>query len=445
MGKIGLIIGREYLSRVKKRSFIILTLLGPLLIAGLISLVLWLAVEDEGKHKIIVVDETYPQFSKLKSNNQVSFDYAQITLDEAKLLFFESDHDGILYIPKNIIGGDLAILYFKKQPSLIVQQVIENKVQGIVEEIKLKEYKISRDDFYKVKTPLTIKPVKFSETGKEEDVQNERTFVGFMFGLLIYFFIFLYGVQVMRGVIEEKTNRIVEVIISSVKPFQLMLGKIIGVAMVGLTQFVIWIVLTITITVAIQSVILSEFYDASDLGNVQMTEEVLKASGGGENLPEEFNLLDPNNPINRVNLPLMIGLFIFYFIGGYLLYSALFAAVGAAVDSETDTQQFMIPLTLPLTLAYIMSLVIIQNPEGPVAFWFSIIPFTSPIVMLVRVAIGVGDGGIPIWEVALSMSLLILGFLFMVWLSGKIYRTGILMYGKKVSYRELWKWLRYSN
>lgn len=176
-----------------------------------------------------------------------------------------------------------------------------------------------------------------------------------------------------------------------------------------------------------------------------MTPEVMQQvqEEGGD--AAKFNLADPENIINRINFPLMIGLFLFYFLGGYLLYAALFAAVGSAVDSETDTQQFMLPMTAPLILAYVMSTFIVQNPEGQLAFWFSIIPLTSPIVMLVRVAIGVGDGGIPLWEVGLSMSLLVLGFIGAVWLAGKIYRTGILMYGKKVSYKELWKWLRYSS
>ena len=247
----------------------------------------------------------------------------------------------------------------------------------------------------------------------------------------------------MRGVMEEKTSRIVEVIISSVKPFQLMMGKIIGVALVGLTQIVVWIVLTFTIVMAVQMFILPEILGI-DTTQIQATEEVLQEMNQGNSaMPQEFDFSDPNSILKRTNWTMMLGLFLFYFLGGYLLYSALFAAVGAAVDNEADSQQFMFPVTAPLILAYVMSTVIIQNPEGPAAFWFSIIPFTSPIVMLVRVAIGVGDGGIPIWEVALSMSLLVVTFIFVVWLAGRIYRTGILMYGKKISYKELWKWIRY--
>ncbi|MDA9820535.1 ABC transporter permease, partial [Salibacteraceae bacterium] len=348
------------------------------------------------------------------------------------------------FIPKNIeTGSKTAQLYFKKQPSAVVIRNIETKVEGIIEELKLEKYQISREEFYDVKTNYAIQPIKFTESGKEEDIDQGKTVIGFVFGLLIYLFIFLYGVQVMRGVMEEKTSRIVEVIISSVKPFQLMMGKIIGVALVGLTQIVVWIVLTFTIVMAVQMFILPEILGI-DTTQIQATEEVLQEMNQGNSaMPQEFDFSDPNSILKRTNWTMMLGLFLFYFLGGYLLYSALFAAVGAAVDNEADSQQFMFPVTAPLILAYVMSTVIIQNPEGPAAFWFSIIPFTSPIVMLVRVAIGVGDGGIPIWEVALSMSLLVVTFIFVVWLAGRIYRTGILMYGKKISYKELWKWIRY--
>lgn len=445
MGKIGLIIEREYMSRVKKKSFLILTILGPLLIAGIISMVIWLGMEDNEQQSIIVVDQKRPVFENLESDQRVKFTYSDMTLEDAKKAFFESEFDGILFIPYNIERSNLAQLYFKKQPSILAQRNIENKVEAIVEELKLEQYNIDRKQFYDVKTNFTVQPIKFTSPGKEEEVDNEKTFVGFAFGLMIYLFIFLYGVQVMRGVIEEKTNRIIEVIISSVKPFQLMMGKIVGVALVGLTQFLIWIVLTTVIVGAVTTLVFADQYSPEMISQqAQMTPEVMKQMQAQNPTDNPFNLADPENIINRINFPLMIGLFLFYFLGGYLLYSALFAAVGSAVDNETDTQQFMLPMTAPLILAYVMSTFIVQNPEGPLAFWFSIIPLTSPIVMLVRVAIGVGDGGIPIWEVGLSMALLVLGFIAAVWLAGKIYRTGILMYGKKVSYKELWKWLRYS-
>jgi len=255
-------------------------------------------------------------------------------------------------------------------------------------------------------------------------------------------FIFIYGVQVMRGVIEEKTNRILEVIISSVRPFQLMMGKIIGVAMVGLTQFLLWVVLTFALT-SVASPLLFGGQSKWDQVKKQMdqVEQVEKGSGvsieeisgGDETLEEFFEVL------SSINIPQILLSFIFFFLGGYLLYSALFAAVGSAVDSETDTQQFMLPITIPLVLAIIVAQTVITNPDSQIAFWFSMVPFTSPVVMMVRLPFGV-----PAWELYLSMALLIIGFLATTWLAARIYRIGVLMYGKKITYKELGKWLFYK-
>ena len=365
-------------------------------------------------------------------------------LQQSKEMFYESDYTCILYIPKNIEAGNIAMLYYKKQPSGTVIRGIEDQVEGVVEELKLLQYKIDPDDFRAVKTNFTLNAIKYSETGEEENLDKGKTLIGLGFGVLIYLFIFMYSVQVMRGVIEEKSSKIVEVIITSVRPFDLMMGKIIGVGLVSLTQFALWIILTLGIFGIAQATILESYYSADQITEqIQTTPEIsqeLKAQSNGD----KTGLLDPNNIINRTNWPVMIALFFFYFLGGYFLYGALFAAVGAAVDNETDSQQFMVPITSPLILAYVFATTIIQNPEGSIAFWLSIFPLTSPIIMLVRVALGVGDGGIPIWEVALSMGLLILGSFAAVWFAAKIYRVGILMSGK-TSYKELWKWLKYNN
>src|ERR1035437_6988260 len=265
--------------------------------------------------------------------------------------------------------------------------------------------------------------------------------IGFGAGILIYLFIFLYGVQVMRGVIEEKTSRIVEVIISSVKPFQLMMGKIVGIAMVGLTQFVLWVTLTTILYGIGQATFLKDF---SDIKNSALQQNVIPSMPNQVKIQQQnINYSEAGEMIRglqNINFVQILFAFLFYFLGGYLLYSALFAAVGSAVDSESDTQQFMMPITIPLVISFVAAQFIMQNPEGPLAFWLSIIPFTSPVVMMVRLPFGV-----PLWEFALSMALLVITFIFMTWLAGKIYRTGILMYGKKVSYKELWKWLRYSG
>ena len=443
MNKTWLIIQREYLVRVKKKSFLLITFLGPLLLAAGLSLVISLSVKENIQHKFLIIDEKAPAFNNLQDTKNIEFNYGTgMNLGQAKDLLFNSDYTCVLYIPRNIENSNVSKLYYKKQPSSSVIRVIEDKVESVVEELKLKQYNISREEFYDVKTNFVLNSIKFTKNGEEEKLDKAASYVGFFFGAMIYIFIFLYGVQVMRGVIEEKSNRIVEVIITSVKPFQLMLGKIIGVALVSLTQFTLWIVLTMGILAAVQSTVFKDYYDpAAIAAQTQVTPDIAKEIQMENVTQKKFDLLDPNNIINRTNWPLMIGLFIFYFLGGYLLYSALFAAVGSAVDNETDTQQFMLPVTLPLTLAYVLSAAIVENPEGQLAFWLSIIPFTSPIAMLVRVAIGIGEGGIPLWELILSMVALVVGFIFTVWLAAKIYRTGILMYGKKVSYSELWKWI----
>ena len=269
--------------------------------------------------------------------------------------------------------------------------------------------------------------------------------VGYIGGFLIYMFIFFFGAQLMRGVIEEKVNRIVEVIVSSVKPFQLMMGKIIGIAMVGLTQFMIWVVTTFLLVTLTSTLIFPEM-------NMSPTEQVISqdimSSGPVEANPEAEpeaksedmdELMGFLSSLKDINFALTLGSFIFYFLGGYLLYGAMFASIGAAVDNETDTQQFMLPLTIPLILALLVLVNSINNPDSSVSFWFSIIPFTSPIVMMGRLPFGVPD-----WEVGLSMALLVLTFIGMTWLAAKIYRTGILMYGKKTSYKEIAKWIRHS-
>ena len=260
-----------------------------------------------------------------------------------------------------------------------------------------------------------------------------KSAIGLLFGVIIYLFIFMYGVQVMKAVIEEKSNRIVEVLVSSVKPFQLMMGKIIGIMLVGLTQFTIWVVLCV-ISVSILSFL--AFPDMLDAANQA---ELMQANMNGEvAMNNEF----ADIVFRQINWSLMIGLFIFYFIGGYLLYGSLMAAIGAAVDNETDTQQFMIPLSAPLAFAYLIAINIIGNPHGATAFWCSEIPFTSPVVMLVRVAIG-GEG--MVWQVILSMCLLVITFIATTWLAGRIYRIGILMYGKKPSYKEIIKWIKFKE
>jgi ABC-2 type transport system permease protein len=445
MHKIKLIIAREYLTRVRKKSFIIMTLLGPLLIAGFISLAVWLSLSEETNHIVLVVDKTEGHIlnQQLQAQKDIAFFYSPDDLTDEE--FKASNYTLMLYVNEKITINNKAILYYKKVPSARAQSSIENQLEKALESYKLELNEITPEAYAHVKTHVNLvsHDVDESEDPGAADYKQELAAVGFFFAILIYMFIFMYGMQVMRGVIEEKTNRIVEVLISSVKPFQLMMGKILGIAAVGFTQFILWIILTGGITIAVQTIFFQDQLSPETIMQQQQMSTQLMQNDAQAILMETAN--EPNKVlelISRINFPLMIGMFMFYFAGGYLLYSSLFAAVGAAVDSETDTQQFMLPIVFPLIFGFFIAQMTIQNPEGPAAVWFSIIPLTSPVVMMVRVAMGFDAG--TIWQLYLSMGLLIAGFLFTTWIAGKIYRTGILMYGKKISYKELYKWLFYK-
>ncbi len=437
MGKIGLIIQREYFSRVKKKSFIIMTLLGPLLMAGVFAGAIYFSLSESGPQNIVVVDKSPLQLTNglFKEKEGYTFIYTEKDISDEE--FEASDYTLMLYLPENIIKTNQGAIYYKEAPSFIVKSYLKDQMENILEDYKLELNEISPETYAHINTNFNFSARDIHK--KEKDTYHqELAIVGFVFAFLIYMFVFMYGVQVMRGVIEEKTNRIVEVLISSVKPFQLMMGKIVGIALVGLTQFFMWIILTLVLTTVAQVALIGDQFDPEMMQqqmSQQAVQEMMNEEGPSEDLVAIFDLIE------RVNFPLMIGMFIFYFLGGYLLYAALFAAVGAAVDNETDTQQFMLPITIPLIFALLVGEFAITNPEGPAAFWFSMVPLTSPIVMMLRVAVGFDAASM--WQLILSMALLVGGFLGATWLAAKIYRVGILMYGKKVTYKELWKWVKY--
>lgn len=445
MSKISVIIQREYFSRVKKKSFIIMTILGPFLFAALMIVPIWFATQEQEKHFVEVIDESQLVSGFLKDAKNIRFDYPTTSLEQAQKRFYnvDSNYTAILWVPKDVLKVRSAFLYYKKNPGMLVQERIRSAIENCLYENQLEAKGIDMKAVDAAHIPINIITEKQPEKGKSERTNTGINMaIGFGCGILIYLFIFLYGVQVMKGVIEEKVNRVVEVIISSVKPFQLMMGKIVGVAMVGLTQFILWVILTMILAGIGQATFLSGTKQA-DIPVVQRGQPVQMMQNnpfGNENVQGNVEIGEAISALKHINFVQIIFAFLFYFLGGYLLYSAMFAAIGAAVDNETETQQFMLPVTLPLVIAFIAAQFIMQNPESPLSFWFSIIPFTSPVVMMVRLPFGV-----PMWEFILSMTLLVLTFIFMTWLAGKIYRTGILMYGKKVSYKELWKWLRYSG
>ena len=421
MRKIWLIIKREYLVRVRKKAFIVMTIVGPLLMAALMIVPTYLANKTQELRTIAIEEDGFEFTNQIEDTDFLHF--SKIPTEEATLLkndFSESNYYALLYIE-----GDNFTLYSNQQISLTVSKAIENQLEKIIEHQKLKAAGIDLTILSEAQSTVHITTKIITEDGSTTNSKAEASMgIGFICGILIYMFIFMYGTMVMRGVIEEKTSRIVEVIISSVKPFQLMMGKILGVALVGLTQFALWILLTI----AIASVAELMFMDASS-----MTTEL-------NSTQQSILLSELSNLTGGINLMQIFVSFIFYFLAGYLMYSSLFAAVGSAVDAEADTQQFVLPITIPLILAFILIQPIMENPDGPLAFWMSIIPFTSPVIMMVRLPFGVAN-----WELALSMGVLILSFILTTYLAGKIYRTGILMYGKKTSYKELWKWLSYKE
>jgi len=421
MHKIWLIIKREYLVRVRKKSFIVMTILGPLLMVSLLVLPAYLANESQ-EERIIAISEDEKEFNnKLEDTEYLHFTtIPNSEANELKNDFLESPYYALLDI-----DNENFTLYANQQISLTVSSAIESQIEQILEYNKLKQAGIDLQILEDATTTINITTKIIAEDGESIKSKAEASIgIGFFCGILIYMFIFMYGTMVMRGVIEEKTSRIVEVIISSVKPFQLMMGKILGVALVGLTQFVLWIILTLLISTIAELV----FLDVSSMAS-EMSEQ-----------DQSIILAEISNLTGGINLMQIFLSFMFYFMAGYLMYSSLFAAVGSAVDAEADTQQFILPITIPLILAFILIQPIMENPNGTLAFWMSMIPFTSPVIMMVRLPFGVAN-----WELILSMFILIASFILTTWMAAKIYRIGILMYGKKTTYKELWKWLTYKG
>ncbi|MFW5687363.1 MAG: ABC transporter permease [Bacteroidota bacterium] len=446
MNKIFTIIQREYLSRVKKKTFIVMTLLGPVLLASLMIVPTFIARMSDSVYEIAVVDDTRLFYPDFVDANNVKFSDLNVNIDIAIELLKEDKYDAVLHIPSTAFQAPSTLRLFTQNAiNMNAKLYVENTLKNEFESLKLAHAGIDPEVIKATETKINIQAIRLLSDGHEQTDYPEVSMVlGIFSGVLIYFFVFLFGAQVMRGVMEEKTNRIVEIIVSSVKPFQLMMGKITGIALVGLTQFSIWILLTAAIVVSVQAAMPETFKYTPREQIYISSSQSLNAS----ELQEQMRQIEQQNTtagqvmeaIDAINIWVMIFSFIFYFLGGYLLYAALFAAIGSAVDNEADTQQFMLPITIPMIFSIIMAQMVMNNPSGPVAFWLSIIPFTSPIIMMVRIPFGV-----PLFDLYLSAALLILGFLFTTWLAARIYRTGILMYGKKPSYKEIWKWIRYTG
>ncbi|MCR1024716.1 ABC transporter permease [Cellulophaga baltica] len=444
MNKLLLIIKREYLAKVRNKSFVIMTFLSPILMVAMVVLIAFLTqLNDSEKQVITILNESDFFHNEFVINESTSYiDFKNMSLQQAIDSTVNLGYYGLLYIPDAATLQEItdkSFFYTKEAPSTSTLDKIEGIFKTRLQQNRLQELGVSKQDFLEVDKNYDINLSTFSGDINIKGFNEIRAFIGGGFGYLIMMFIIIYGGFVMRSVIEEKTSRIIEVIISSVKPFQLMMGKIIGTSLAGITQFAIWIFsasLLMLVVIFIFDIDPATFTGAnpsmgamSTVPDVSMMNEKVLALGV---------------EIFKIPWVMLISFFLVYFLLGYLIYSSIYAAIGAAVDNETDTQQFILPVITPLMLAiYVGFFSVFNNPHGPIAVAFSLFPLTSPIVMLMRLSSGLGEGGVPIWQVVVSILLLIITFMGIVWFAAKIYRIGILMYGKKPSYKELYKWLKY--
>ena len=439
MHKIWLIIQREYTTRVKNKCFLMVTFLVPLLMVGLIVGSAYFSFKGTEERKIAVVDPNGFFKDKLNNSTQLKFEFPK---DVDTSNYQAKGYSDILLMP--IFEGDQKadyILRSKKSMGFNLQESISRKINAAIEDQMLEKAGIQQTVLDSIHQSAQVAELKaYEDEGKNSKESNAglAMAIGYASGLLIYITMFIYGTMVLRGVMEEKTSRIAEVIVSSVKPFELMLGKIIGIGAVGLTQFLMWIIVVMTLTGVGMSLLPADMQ--TQLQQLQASGGQMGTAGMAQASESVKNIYAFQHVISTTNWPLIIGLFLFYFLGGFLFYASLFAAVGSVVNEDPqDAQSLMFPITMPIIFSYIITNVVIQNPNTPMAFWASVIPFSSPMVMMARISYGVPTT-VPYWELALSMATLIGGFLLTTWLSAKIYRTGILMYGKKVTWKEMTKW-----
>jgi len=435
MNKIGLIIKREYLRRVSKRSFILMTFLTPILMVALIFVPLWLSSIKDGQIRdIVIIDTTGKYADSFEDTDAFHFIRTDRTFENYR---DKPDRDifAILHITDDLMQNPrAATLYSEKQVPGDLSRLVNLTIEKQMEAEKMASFNIPnlKEIIRESQVHFNVQTIKWDDDGNEKiSSAVAASIVGIVFTMLVYMFIMIYGAMVMQGVMEEKTNRIIEVMISSVRPFDLMMGKIIGIGFVGLTQVFLWGILS-SVLILISGFLFGMGIDAQtatmgvDLGTVTSNPGALPGA-------EIFEVI---NSINFVEIGIY---FILYFIGGYMLYAGIFTAIGSAVDHQEDTQQFMIPITLFLAFALYAGFYSMNNPDGPLAFWCSIIPFTSPIVMMIRIPFD-----IPLWEKLVSLALLYISFIGITWISAKIYRVGILMYGKKPSIKEIIKWIKYK-
>lgn len=435
MNKILLVIQREYVTRVLKKSFWISSLLAPVLITAIYAIPIWLAMKDKEQKQIAIFDQSHLLKSADLQDKELVFTFTNVPEKSFKTQFAKSGYDAFVSIPVDVLTNPKGVhIYSSKNIGLNLKESVERLIQNKVRQELMYKAGISAKVYEDTQVDIASETITVSENGGETSSSSAGAMIlaGIM-GLILYVTLLLYGSQVMNGVIEEKSNRIIEVIISSVKPYQLMLGKIIGVGLVGLTQFLLWIVLTIGLTQ-----VTGKIYASKVKATIAVDQG--RASVDMRNAMQDSPMGEVTKVLESTNIPLILVAFLFYFFVGYLLYSSLFAAIGSAVESATEAQQFTFIVMIPIILSFLLAQYTMQDPDSTVAFWASMIPFTSPINMMVRLPYGV-----PVWELVLSMSLLVVGFLACSWISARIYRVGILMYGKKATWKELSKWLFYKG
>jgi ABC-2 type transport system permease protein len=437
MNKTWLIFKREFLIRVKKRSFLIATIVVPLIFPAILALMIYAFIKQE-EGAIAPTIEVFDESGKINFvDDSGKFDFVPVTGDfeHVKKGFKESSHYALLKIPKfQLSKPEGMTLYTKENPSIRRKDELESILEKKVHDLKLEQFNIDKETLKNLRTEISLNNINVNDKGEEQESNTDFLYgLGFALGILIYMFVIIYGMQIMLGVIDEKTSKVVEIIISSVKPFQLMMGKILGIAAVGLLQVFIWVLLITFFSFATVALL------GVDVPQQQAMEEITRQMENPEN---SASMAESNAAIkflqhaNEIPIAYIVFNFAFYFLGGYLLYGALFAAVGSAVESQQEAQQFTLPIMMPLAIAYLaLVLFILHDPHSTASFWFSIIPFTSPIAMVGRLGFGV-----PFWQLLLSQALLVAGFFFTTWIASRVYRIGILMHGSKVNYKVLAKW-----
>lgn len=431
MNKISLIAKREFLTRVQKKTFLLTTILLPLIIFGFYALIIYFSVSGNEGIRLAVADESGLLKDKLKSNDEVTFEFVnKENTTSLRKMVNDSKYDGYIFFDS---ATDSIQIVSEKSFGLITRDNIQDKIDEALEEKRLSGLNITKAqiDSAKAKSNTNFSTIRGEENS---DLKAGVSYVvGMISGFLIYIILFIYGSMVMRGVMEEKVSRIAEVIVSSVKPYQLMMGKIFGIGAVGLVQFIIWILLMFGLQLLLPLIFPDMLHQMQAAPIQPASVQVMESANNGA-------LSKVMEGLGTINFPVIIGCFIFYFLGGYLIYSSLFAAVGSAVNEDPqDAQSLMLPVTMPIIFAIVIMMKAVNDPTSGLAVFGSLFPLTSPIVMVARVAQGVPDP-VPVWQLLLSMALLILGFLGTTWMAAKIYRTGILMYGKKVTWKEMWKW-----